>query len=213
MSRFSSLSAGLIRHVLPHVLPMVALLAVSGAHADYFWIDAGPDGARVQAGELGKPASALVAQGARAFAADGKPVALTAREGGYGLAALPAGDLRFSASRAADKSLTLFHARFGRQETKAVSDLELTPTSAGGNVFRLYWKGAPVNATQVNVYTSEGWSRTLRPAADGTISFTPAFPALYVLEVSAKVNGAATVDGKKYDDIRHVATLSFRVGD
>lgn len=191
---------------------MVALLAASGAHADYFWIDASAAGAQIQAGELSKPRGEPAAQGARAFAADGKSVALSARNGGY-LAAPSTGDLRFSASRPDDKSLTIFHARFGRQDTKAVSDLELTPTTAGGNAFRLFWKGAPVSASQVNVYTSEGWSRTLRPNADGTVSFSPLFPALYVLEVSAKVNGSATVDGKKYDDVRHVATLSFRVGE
>lgn len=51
----------------------------------------------------------------------------------------------------------------------------------------------------------------LRPATDGSVSFDPAFPALYVLEVTARINGSASVDGKKYDDVRHVATLSFRI--
>ena len=37
-------------------------------------------------------------------------------------------------------------------------------------------------------------------------------PGLYVLEVSAKVNNASvTIDGKKYEDVRYTATLSFEV--
>ena len=66
-------------------------------------------------------------------------------------------------------------------------------------------------ATQVHVETSAGWRRTLAPGADGTVLLETPFPGQYVLEVTARVNGSATVDGKKYDDVRHTATLSFEV--
>lgn len=201
--------AGLLRRFLP----ILALAAAPAAGADYFWIDRDAAGARIQAGELAKPQrEAPAVQGARAFSVDGKSVPLGAWDGHFPADAA-AGDLRFTGSRAEGKLLTVFHARFGRQETKAASDLELVPTTAGGDTFRLFWKGNPVNAAQVNVYTSAGWSRVLRPDADGAVSLKPSFPALYVLEVSARVNGAATVDGKEYEEVRHVATLSFRVGD
>ncbi|MBK1680953.1 hypothetical protein [Rhodocyclus tenuis] len=204
MNRFSA--ARLARLALP----ALALLIASTVQAQYFWIEGDADGRRIQSGELNKPGEALAVQGARAFAADGKAIALAAASGGY-QAAQSDGDLRFTASHADEKSLSIYHARFGRLETKAVSDLELVPTTPGGNTYRLFWKGSAVSASQVNVSTSEGWSRVLRPATDGSISFTPSFPALYVLEVSARVNGAVTVDGRKYEDVRHVATLSFRV--
>lgn len=198
--------AGLVRRYLP----VFALFLASTAQAEYFWIDADADGKRIQSGELNKPGAALPVQDARAFSADGKAVALEAADGAY-KAAGSSGDLRFTAQRVDDKGLILYHARFGRQETRAVSDLELVPTTPGGDTYRLFWKGNAVAAAQVNVSTSEGWSRVLRPAADGSISFIPSFPALYVLEISAKLNGAVTVAGTKYDDVRHVATLSFRV--
>jgi hypothetical protein len=205
MNRISP--AGLARRYLP----VLALLIASTVHAQYFWIDGDAEGKRIQSGELNKPQSeALAVQGARAFSADGKAVVLDAADGAY-KAGNTGSDLRFTANHTDDKSLTIYHARFGRQETKAVSDLELVPTTPGGDIYRLFWKGNAVAASQVNVSTSEGWTRVLRPAADGSISFAPSFPALYVLEVSAKVNGAVTVDGKKYEDVRHVATLSFRV--
>lgn len=197
--------------LLRRSLPVLALCAATAAHAEYFWIDTDTDGQRIQFGELHKPQNApLSVQGAQATAADGKTVALASIDGNY-KASQASGDLRFTASQAEDKALVIYHARFGRQETRAASDLELVPTTPGGNSFRLFWKGNAVSASQVNVVTSEGWLRVLRPAADGSVGFNPSFPGLYVLEVSAKVNGAVTVDGKKYDDVRHTATLSFRV--
>jgi len=192
-------------------LPILALLVATTVHAQYFWIDGDADNKRIQSGELNKPQSAaLTVQGARAFSADGKAIALQAADGAY-QAAHTGGDLRFVAQRIDGQSLSIYHARFGRQQTNAVSDLELVPTTPAGNSYRLFWKGHAVAAGQVNVSTSEGWSRTLRSGSDGTVSFIPVFAGLYVLEVSARVNGAATVDGKKYDEVRHVATLSFRV--
>lgn len=199
--------AGLARRYLP----VFALFLASTVQAEYLWIDADADGQRIQSGELNKPGAALLVQDARAFSADGKAIALEAADGAYKAAVGNSGDLRFTAQRVDDKGLIVYHARFGRQETTAVSDLELVPTTSGGDTYRLFWKGNAVAAAQVNVSTSEGWSRVLRPAADGSISFIPSFPALYVLEISAKLNGAVTVAGTKYDDVRHVATLSFRV--
>jgi hypothetical protein len=121
------------------------------------------------------------------------------------------GDARFTATHpGSDGVLTYYNARFGRGEAKAVNDLELVPTEPGGNRFRLMFKGRPVAVSQVQ--TSEGWWRTLRPDADGTVGFEPAFPGLYVLDVSARVNDrSVTFEGKTYNDVRYTATLSFEV--
>jgi hypothetical protein len=107
--------------------------------------------------------------------------------------------------------LNYYQAKTGRSETKAVNDLELVPTVANGNTFKLVWKGNTVAASQVNVETSEGWRRVLKPAKDGTVTVNTLFPGRYLLEITARVNGSATVDGKKYDDVRHTATLTFEV--
>ncbi|WP_353505984.1 hypothetical protein [Variovorax arabinosiphilus] len=194
-----------------------SLVASAGAvHADYLWLQR--DGATAEArfGEVGRPDQPVATLAApRAFLADGKDLPLTAEAERVVVAAsaVPAGtDLRAAARRVGDDgALYLYQARWGRAETKAVNDLELVPTAPNGNTFKLVWKGNTVAATQVNVDTSEGWRRVLRPAADGTITLPTPFPGLYVLEVMAKVNGAATIDGKKYDDVRHTATLSFEV--
>jgi hypothetical protein len=198
---------------------------VCATQAEYVWVEpasAATDGkARGYVGELDAakrlPANAVASP--RAFLADEKDLPLAAEKDFYAVqvpaaaAATAPGDIRLLARRVGDDgSITFFQAKFGRAETKAVNDLELVPLVAGGNTFQLVWKGRKVSATQVNVQTSDGWRRVLKPAEDGTVSITTPFPGLYVLEVSAKVNGLPTiVDGKKYEDVRHTATISFEV--
>ncbi|MEJ2803999.1 hypothetical protein WAE61_19110 [Comamonadaceae bacterium PP-2] len=123
-----------------------------------------------------------------------------------------AADVRLSGRRVLPEgALVYYQARLGRQDTRAVNDLELVPLAPGGNTFKLMWKGTAVSASQVMVQTSDGWRRVLKPAQDGTVSLATPFKGLYVLEVTARVNGSATVEGKKYEDVRHSATLSFVV--
>lgn len=189
-------------------------LLIASAHADYLWLQREGQTLKVQAGELQSPAKALPAlTDPGPVPPEGKPTPPYEQAADHYSFTPGTGDARFKATRAGtDGVLTYYQARFGRQDTKAVNDLELVPTEPGGNTFRLMFKGRPVAASQVNVDTSEGWYRVLTPAKDGTVSFTPAFPGLYVLEVTARVNnGSVTVDGRKYDDVRHTATLSFEV--
>jgi hypothetical protein len=191
---------------------LAALLLASAARADYLWIERDGTTVKVRAGELAKPLAALPAlSDAKAVQAGGKSLPHTTAGDHYAFSPADAADVRFSALRAGtDGVLTYFEARFGRRDTQPASDLELVPATPDGNTFRLFFKGQPVAASRVNVETSEGWRRALTSAPDGTVSFTPSFPGLYVLEVSAQVNnGNITLDGKTYKDVRYTATLSF----
>ncbi|THF63053.1 DUF4198 domain-containing protein [Pseudothauera nasutitermitis] len=191
------------------------VLGAAVARADYVWLSPGEagtavaeagllDGERVPMAGFGEVDVSQGGEARTALAADGDRLLVSGLQGD--------GDLRLVGHRAtAEGALMYYQAKLGRQETRASLDLELVPTEPGGNTFRLMWKGNPVSASQVNVTTSEGWSRVLRPAKDGTVTLSTPFPGLYVLELTAKVNGSATVDGKKYDDVRHTTTLSFVV--
>lgn len=191
---------------------MTGLMTAFSAQADYVWIEREGDALKVYQGDLDAQRGKPDANGARAYLADGKELPL-AGESDYLTVSAPASeDIRFTGHKViGDGVLVYFHAKQGRNDTKAVSDLELVPTEAGGNTFKLIWKGNAVAASQVNVSTSEGWRRVLKPGKDGTVTLGTPFAGLYVLEVSAKVNGSVTVDGKKYDDVRHTATLTFDV--
>ncbi|WP_251140763.1 DUF4198 domain-containing protein [Rhodoferax sp. U11-2br] len=214
---FKKLSGPLFFRTISVCLATVSL--VLPAHADYVWLERDATGTvSAYLGDLEKgyqSVAGLVPP--RLFLADGKDLALETQGERFvvpvvGSGTSSTGDLRLVTSRVTDKKvLNYYQARFGRTETKAVNDLEIVPTTPKGDTFKLLWKGSTVAATQVNVDTSEGWRRVLKSAKDGTVSFDPTFPGLYVLEVTAKVNGSVTVDGKKYDDVRHTATLSFEV--
>lgn len=190
-----------------------AAFMAPAAHADYLWLQREGAQARAYTGDVARRNAALPALKApRAYLADGKDLPLAPQAGHIEVTAPEGQDLRLSTSVVGDKgALTFYQARHGRSETRAANDLELVPTTPGGNTFKLVWKGQTVAASQVHVDTSAGWQRTLSPAKDGTVSLETPFPGLYVLEVTARVNGAATVDGKQYDDVRHTATLSFEV--
>ncbi|MDR0702681.1 MAG: DUF4198 domain-containing protein [Azoarcus sp.] len=196
------------------LLFLATLFSASVAHADYLWIERDGAALKVRAGTLAKPLASLPALlDAKAAQAGGKNLPHSTANDHYAFSPADDVDARFSALRAEENGiLTYFEARFGRRDTQPASDLELVPTTPGGNTFRLFFKGQPVAANRVNVETSESWRRALTSAPDGTVSFMPSFPGLYVLEVSAQVNnGNVTLDGKTYKDVRYTATLSFEI--
>lgn len=95
-------------------------------------------------------------------------------------------------------------------------DASAAPISAVARFGEIDETPQPVTALSApRAFLADGKDLPLAAEADrfvdGTITLATPFPAIYVLEVSAKVNGAATIDGKKYEDVRHTATLSFEV--
>ncbi|WP_244917878.1 DUF4198 domain-containing protein [Pseudacidovorax intermedius] len=187
-------------------------VAATPALAESLWLQPTAQGARLRAGPPDQPAlalpplQALAAPGADATHVLG-PDGLIAR----GNAA--AGDLRLTAVETEGQRVLVHHqARLGRKETLPVNDLELVPTEPEGRRFRLMWKGRPVAATQVEVQTDAGWQRLLLPEADGLVTLSTPFPGLYVLSVTASVDGGKVrFEGRDYSEVRHSATLSFEV--
>lgn len=213
MLQFHSSRHSTLRRFCTGVVFTAGWLFATLARADYLWIQPEANGAKVFVGELRKPLESLpVLLDAKAVLPKADDVQYEQASDHFGVPKAT-GDMRFVATRTStDGVLTYYQARFGRTETKSLNDLELVPTEPGGNTYQLIFKGRPVAASQVNVDTREGWHRTLTPAKDGTVSFVPYIPGLYVLEVTARVNnGSVTLNGKKYDDVRHTATLSFEV--
>ena len=203
------------RNQLSRILLGVFMLVGAQAHAAYVWLDKdGTGSVRASYGELqGKKEGVANLSAPRAYLADGRDLGMTIAGDAISISTPTSGrDMRFSARVPGEKNvIQYYHARFGRAETKAVNDLELVPTEANGSVFKLFWKGGPVSASQVNVVTADGWTRVLRAEPDGSVKLPTSVPGLYVLEVSVKLNGSVTIDGKQYDDVRHTATLSFTV--
>lgn len=193
------------------------LLCAIGTQAQYLWIQPSqvPNQARVLAGALPKPLSKLPAlQQAKAIDQNKAGLPLKPMDDAFTIDQIPtANDVRFTAIEPlADGIVYYHHSKWGRNTTEPINDLELVPIQAGGNTFKLIWKGSPVTASLVNVDTSAGWRRQLTPNQDGSITLPTPFPGLYVLEITVRINdGSVTLNGKKYSDVRHNATLSFEV--
>lgn len=210
-------------------LGLAAFATAVHAAPSVVWLETGAgETATVHVGPmLSGPAVATAAREEPVALSDAKAVLgnrvlpFTATEKGYAipLPAGSAGDLRFTARLLeSDGALIIYTARAGRSEVLPSSDLELVPTEANGTKFRLYYRGKPVPATQVNVETSSGWRRTLQPAADGSVSLTsPDFPKLfpsrYVLDAAARVSGRFSFGSKYMDSATFYTTLSFEVKD
>lgn len=192
-----------------------ALWLISPAHAEYVWLQPhAPASLQARFGLPGNVQSPVGLVAPRAYLAGGADLLMTVMDDAFSIAVPAPGDVRLVASRDDGNGiLTYYQARHGRSETRARNDLELVPTTPGGNTFRLMWKGSAIAAVRVNVETSAGWRRTLTPGKDGTVTLSTPFPGLYVLEVTAKINGAVSLNGKQYQDVRHTATLSFEVDD
>ncbi|AUN95293.1 hypothetical protein [Pseudazoarcus pumilus] len=207
--------AHLVSPLVARLLSGVALaFTFALAHADYVWIEGAEDGAVIRSGALDgerKPAGELDSVELRPIG-DAKPEAKVDGEV-MRVTGVPEGrDVRARAYEVlAEDELMYYQARWGRNETKADLDFELVPTEAGGNTFQLMWMGSPVKASYVRVSTSAGWSKTLDPNEDGSVTLDTPFPGLYVLQLTARASGWAEIDGKRYTDVRHTATLSFTV--
>ncbi|MFT4174432.1 MAG: hypothetical protein QM639_17845 [Rhodocyclaceae bacterium] len=191
------------------------MLTASTARADYLWIERAADGMQLRGGELAQPQALTDLRDARAGRGDAPAVTVVPEGATATLPAAGQGDMRASAYRISDRDgqrvITYYQARYGRSETRAFNALELVPTTPDGNTFQLMWKGRAVAPTRVNVDTSAGWQRTLKAAEDGTVTLATPFPGTYVLEVSARIDGEVTLEGRRYEDVRHTATLSFDV--
>jgi hypothetical protein len=189
------------------------LFATSASAQQYVWLNKDASGAVIaQSGALHQAVLPVAPLTSPKAVANTKALPVQTEAERFVIQGAAANDVRFSATEIRDGVLIYHHARFGRQDVTAVNDLELVPTTPNGSVFKLMWKGNAIAATQVNVATSDGWYRTLTPAADGAITMDTPFPGLYVMDITVRVNnGNATIDGKKYDDVRYSATLSFEV--
>lgn len=198
----------------------VLVLAVS-ARAHFVWLER--DAAGNTAAYFGEWAAGLreteeghlkLIAAPKAFATDGKELAVTRKGDRLAIAAAGvAGDLRLTNLYFPEKArnLSLYQAKLGRTETAARFALELVPVAAGGNSFTLLLNGAPLAGADVVLFTSSGWNRTWVTDAAGKVTIETPWSGQAVIEVGHVEKKAGEHEGRAYEGIRHVFTLSFIV--
>lgn len=152
----------------------------------------------------------------KAFATDGKDLAVTRKNDRLAIAADGVtGDLRLTNLYFPEKAknLSLYQAKLGRTETAANARfaLELVPVAADSNSFTLLLNGAPLADADVVLFTSSGWNRTFKTDAAGKVTIETPWSGLAVIEVGHVEKKAGEHEGRAYEGIRHVFTLSFIV--
>lgn len=198
-----------------------ALLLTSSASAHEIWVErdaAGP--ARIY---LGEPSETAPEGGDPEFAKlkapkiIGSQAALTRRADHIEVAYKGTGDIRvfddavFDPWKGENGSLegAVFHARQGRQETKAQLDLELVPVSAEGNSFTAFYKGVPLPGASITLLNPDRWSKSFKTDAKGVIALPIEQKGRYIVTLNHSVDGPATLGGQTVAKVHHVSTLSF----
>lgn len=78
--------------------------------------------------------------------------------------------------------------------------------------FQIRFKAAPLSArAEVRIYAPNGWSWEGDVKEQGKVTFIPEWPGLYVVEVIVMEETLGEYNGKKYEAIRHRATLTLEV--
>lgn len=150
----------------------------------------------------------------KAFSSDGKDLTVTRKGDRLTIAATGvSGDLRLTNLYFPEKAknLSLYQAKLGRTETAAKFALELVPVSADSNSFTLLLNGAPLADAEVVLFTSSGWNRTFKTNAAGKVTIETPWSGQAVIEVGHVEKKPGEHEGRAYEAIRHVFTLSFIV--
>jgi len=149
----------------------------------------------------------------KAFTADGKELAVTRGNDRLSIAAPATGDIRLSDTYFGEKakSVSFYQAKLGRTETVAKFDLELVPVAPNSNSFTLLFHGNPLPDSDVTLFTSSGWNRTFKTDAAGKVTVETPWPGQAIIEVAHQEKKAGEKDGRAYEGIRHVFTLTFDV--
>lgn len=205
-------------HLIALVL-FVSLLASARAH--FVWIERDASGAT--AAFFGEWAADLretqdgylkLITAPKAFASSGAELPVTIGNDRIAIASEGvAGDIRLSNVYFPEKAknLSLYQAKLGRSETAAKFDLELVPVAADGNTFTLLLRGAPVPDADVTLFTSSGWNRTFKTDAAGKVTLETPWSGQAVIEVGHVEKTPGEHEGRAYEAIRHVFTLTFEV--
>jgi hypothetical protein len=152
----------------------------------------------------------------KAFASDGTELTVDIQNDRLAIDAKDvSGDIRLANDYFPEKgkNLTRYQAKLGRTETAAAArfDLELVPVSANANTFTLLLRGQPVADEDVTLFTSAGWNRTWETDAAGKVTIETPWAGQAIIEVGHIDKTPGEYDGRAYEAIRHVHTVTFDV--
>jgi len=87
--------------------------------------------------------------------------------------------------------------------------LDITPTGRAAGQYLVTFKGKPAPRTKVQALTPSGWMQEKNTNADGVVQFDLPWRGTYVFEAAQMLPEEGERDGKKYNLVGYVTTLSW----
>lgn len=107
------------------------------------------------------------------------------------------------------ESLLSYHAKSGRQNLKADSELDIVPVQPNSNTFTVMYQGKPTADVKVTVYSPQHWLKNYTTNNQGQINIATPWKGQYVLEVSQEIDKTGKLNQQVYKKQYLVTTLSF----
>lgn len=219
-----------MKHILRLAIAFVAAFAAAGAaSAHHVWLEPAGDAIQLCFGEFGdnvrETSPGLLDRlqpQARAVSATGeKPLTLGKAAGAFMVSGtvgptdgVIAEDARYPISvRTRDgstsRSLWWPAARFARDRSALSPLLTLDVVPAGGNGFRVFFKGKPLAKAKVGMVAAFGWSRESYTDEEGRFEVALPWRGAYAFEVHHTDRTPGKRGGEAYDTASYVTTLTL----
>ena len=118
-------------------------------------------------------------------------------------------DVQLSHELIYGESLLSYHAKSGRQNLKADSELDIVPAQPNSNTFTVMYQGKPTADVKVTVYSPQHWLKNYTTNNQGQINIATPWKGQYVLEVSQEIDKTGKLNQQVYKKQYLVTTLSF----
>lgn len=118
-------------------------------------------------------------------------------------------DVQLSHELIYGESLLSYHAKSGRQNLKAESELDIVPTQINSNTFTVLYQGKPAADVEVTVFSPQFWLKKYTTNSQGQITIATPWKGQYVIEVGKEADKAGKLNQQVYKKQYLVTTLSF----
>jgi len=218
-----------VKHILRLAIVLAAAFAAGTASAHHVWLEPAGDTFQLCFGEFGEnlretspgmldrlqpQAMAVSSAGEKRLALDKVARAFTVA-GAIGPGdSVVAEDARYPISvRTRDGSTTRSlwwpAARFVRDRSALPPSLTLDVVPAGGNVFRVFFKGKPLAKAKVGAVAAFGWTKESYTDEEGRFEITLPWRGAYAFEVHHTERAPGKRGDEAYDTASYVTTLTL----
>ena len=118
-------------------------------------------------------------------------------------------DVQLSHELIYGESLLSYHAKSGRQNLKAESELDIVPTQINSNTFTVLYQGKPAPDVEITVFSPQFWLKKYTTNSQGQITIATPWKGQYVIEVGKEADKAEKLNQQAYKKQYLVTTLSF----